>query len=58
MYAIGAMANRALLVLTVIVLAIQRLAAEPVITPPPDLSKRQVFDGGLLGYLELGGYCK
>jgi hypothetical protein len=54
------MAKRVLFLLIAMIFSAKAVAVEPTITPPPELKNRQASStsGGLIGYLNLGGYCK
>lgn len=51
------MAKRAVFILMAILFA-KAVAVEPTITPPPDLSNRQISTpDNVIGYVNLGGSC-
>jgi hypothetical protein len=54
------MAKPVIFLLIPILLSVKAVAVEPTITPPPDLKNRQTSStpDELIGYVNLGGYCK
>jgi hypothetical protein len=54
------MSQKLVLALVATFLFAVAVAVDPTITPPPDLKNRQTSSTilGLIGYVNLGGYCK
>jgi len=52
------MAKRVVFILMAILFA-KAAAAEPTVTPPPDLSNRQISStpDNVIGYVNFGGFC-
>jgi hypothetical protein len=53
------MAKRVVSILAAILLFAKAVTVEPTITPPPDLSNRQISStpDDVIGYVNLGGSC-